>query len=67
MKKCLSALLSVLLIFSAMSCMLLSVSAASLIDKIYLTGINIPAPDRTGDYFVNTAAILISCSSMTTI
>ncbi|MBR2413916.1 MAG: hypothetical protein IKB13_05400 [Clostridia bacterium] len=52
MKKCLSALLSVLLIFSAMSCMLLSVSAASLIDKIYLTGINVPAPDRTGDYFV---------------
>ena len=52
MKKCLSALLSVLLIFSAMSCMLLSVSAASLIDKIYLTGINVPAPDRMGDYFV---------------
>lgn len=52
MKKCLCALLSILLILGTVSCMMTAAAAASLIQVINLTGINVPAPDRMGDYIV---------------
>ncbi len=50
MKKTFCVLLSALLLLGAMSCMLTAASAASYITAINLRGVNVPMPDRSGDY-----------------